>query len=234
MNSTISYNGKTLSTGTWFHNEISNDLLELNAIILKNRKITDSLWGMYWEIFVRQSLALFEMCLDRNCLVPVAMTMRLGLEYAADLNFIVKYPDNIEEIDRCWRAYLPQNIAPDDVRAFDMAHASAEVRLWKYEDGKKKNKTGTINRIKEVFEEPGVQMYELLSCFSHMNYFGATLNAIYDYLEGNYWRQQRLSMIRFYPEVLQKIIQALGQLSDDCALKEYDFKKMSDKFQQLG
>lgn len=235
MESAIVYRGKETSTEKWFHDEVAPTLIAVNSIILLHwRDIDVKLFVMYWEAFVRHSHGFFGFCMHRNCITPVAMSMRLFFEYASDLNFLCLYPENIQILQDKAKQCQPKHILGKP-EPMEMARESAEVRLYKYENGNKcKRYTGTEDRVKLAFIDGGEDLYDYLSCYSHVNYVGATWNSIHNLLEGDFWRKERINMIKLYPEALSVFIHSLGRLCSVKEIEEYDFSALEQKFKEIG
>lgn len=233
MISMIKYNGREMTTATWFHDELADTFLNINTFFEHNQNQDHKLFLAYWEAFVRHSLSFFEFCLDRNCTTPVAMSVRLFLEYASDLNFLYLHPENIPIVKAFFDKCQPTNTSTKEADPFLMARKLAEIPLYKYKNGQRKNKVSTSVRVSIAFPDGGSKIYDYLNCYSHVNCVGALWNAINDYLEENFWKQQRLSMVRLYPDTLSVFVHSLGKLCGIRYLEEYDFSSFEQKFQDI-
>lgn len=232
---TIRDQGREVSAEKWFQAEVAPTLIAVNNIVLRYWQDIDvELFVMYWETFARSSHGFFGFCMHRNCITPVAMSMRLFFEYVADLNFLYRYPENIPRVqDEAKRCQPNSAIKKPDPMV--MAKESAEVYLYKYKDGKRdKHHTGTKNRVILAYADGGEELYNYLSCYSHLNYVSATWNSMHNFLEGDFWRKERVNIIKLYPEALSLFVHSLGKLCGIKEMEEYNFSTLKQKFKEIN
>ena len=200
-------------TMDWFQRELAPIFSEINGIICTRHELADGVLGYCWYAYYKQTLAFFEFVMNKNYTYQTIESMRCFIEYAADVYFISLYPQNLQAITTKCNKIIAKNIELEQ-SLFDLAKEASRVRLHSYHNGKKRTST-TNERIKTAFGQEGLAAYQYFSCYVHLNIVGVMLHASYDMLDENFRSEQRLQIIRIYPETTRVMLTALGKIYQD-------------------
>lgn len=235
MNNQISKSDCYASFGEWYKNELAPIFNEVNGIVIgeADRQNADILFGHWWAIFYKNSLALFELISGAHYSYQIAMTMRWLMEVAADIDFVVRNPRNIEKLKFQHRKLINKN--KDRLTYAELAEAAKKFRLYQTKDGKcYGDATKTVDRINEAYDDDGQTFYNYLNCFSHFNYLGVMYDLNLNWIPNAPMSlKERVHLVQFYPLVFEMMVQSIGRLCNISKLESYDCSKLEKVIHSL-
>ncbi len=213
-----------ITIAEWFRDYLAPELKKVSDIITKTGKERelDVRYGEWWGDFVKETFALFEIIPKENQTRQFALTMRSLIEFAADVRFMAKNPNNIKRLWTRAEKFANKKIS---YTYKDIARESSHCYL-KRDNTEGDGETSTKERIKEAFSKDVVYMYDYLNCFAHFNIFGIRINLnIYQAKDGSMLRE-RLILLQYYPEIFKTVAMSLSEICGIEEIKKYDYSKI--------
>ena len=177
-------------------------------------------YGYWWTSYVKNSMILFEIMMIDKYSNQSAFTMRILMEISADVLFMSEQQENVVKFRKY---YIDEPKKIKNCSYSDFVTISNKLRMFDYEAGRE---IKTRERIKLAFGKDGVEFYDYLCCYTHLNYIGVIKDidtAIDKDDELNY----RLEFIKYYPETFTAMIRSIENFSGENDLfDKIDTKKM--------
>lgn len=204
-------------------------LAEQKAKMAKNG--LDELYQDLFSCFMKNSCAIFSLVLQVGMSYQVVQTMRLLIELVADINFVIKHPENINHLKRKTNKLIKKcEHESDGTRWREFIADAGKISL--VIEGKLVGDAGfgTTKRVEEVF---GKGFYDFYSSYSHANVF-ALRDDVQRFVSGDdFVAVQRWELIKDYPLVLEKFIHVMGEAAVDEALAGLDCSAFTKSFSGL-
>lgn len=191
----------------------------------------DELYQEFLACFMKNSSAMFSLVLQTGMSYQIAQTIRFLVELTADMNFIVKHPENVNHIKTEINRLLEKcEQESDGARWREFIANSGEIGLMI--DGKLARKAGcgTEKRVEGVF---GKNFYDFYSSYSHANVF-VFRDDVSRFMSGDdFIFVQRWELIKDYPLILEKFIHTIGEAAGDEDLAKFDCSSFTNSFSDL-
>ncbi len=221
----------------WYTETLAPIFGEISKIMAREgeKNDVDLLFGHWWAIFVKNTVALLELIPQFNQSYQINMTIRLLMEMAADVEFMDKNRANIKRHNARF-----DDISNEAERLGGMTYGQLAVRgknfhMFHYDGDKKLEEANTTQRVKEAYSKADFNFYDYLSCFTHLNHLGMMYDLNISKPERiNEALRDRIYLIQFYPTIFEKEVHAIGNLCEIEELKNYDCNSVRKAFAYLA
>lgn len=221
----------------WYSDNLKPIFDEVNVTFATQNAKSNAniLFGYWWIVFLKNSMALLEMITGVNYSNQINMTIRLLMEMAADMEFINKNRENITRHKNRFDKLSAKAKHSNGLTYGELAKEGKNFHLFRYNNGYKGEEVNTTTRVKEAYTTDGYLFYEYLSCFTHFNYLGV----MYD-LDLNQPQnlpnslRERIHFLQFYPTIFEKELRAIGDLCSIDELKNYNCANVRKVFAELA
>ena len=221
----------------WYQEYLAPIFKDINTILVQQgeKNDVDILFGHWWAIFLKNSMALFELTTGLNYSYQINMTIRLLMEMSADMEFISKNRGNIDRHKYRFDKISRKAERLNGMTYEELAKEGKNFHLFRYNGENKGEEVGTIDRVKEAYGARDYSFYEYLSCFTHFNYLGV----MYDLNLSQSHKlpemlKERIYFLQFYPVIFEKEIHAIGDLCSIKELKDYNCIQIRKVFSDLA
>ena len=214
------------SIGEWYEENLQP--IFANVVDTLENSDVDVIFQYITTSFIKNSVALLEGLKGYLRSYPIAQGVRLLMEFAADMDFLIKNPKNIPRIKKKVDKHRSDYV--DEKKTWsETIVASGNVHLL---DGITGENISTKTRVERVFDK---DKYAFYCAYSHFN-----LYAICDDIENvttlrdlrkNNW--QRVELIKLYPVILDTFISSLNTVLDADSKIVYDSAVFKKVFKRL-
>lgn len=191
----------------------------------------DEIYQDFFSCFMKNSCSMFSLIPQVGMSYQVVQTMRLLIEVTADMNFIVKYPENIKHLKKEVNRLIKKcEHETDGSKWRDFIIGTGKMSLIVGDKLASVTGFGTKKRVEEVF---GCGFYDFYSSYAHVNLF-ALRDDVCRFVAGDdFIAVQRWELIKDYPLVLEKFIHIIGKAANDKELAEMDCSMFLNGFNAL-
>lgn len=221
----------------WYRENLAPIFKEINVILAQqgDQNDADILFGHWWAIFLKNSMALVELLPGRNYSYQMNMTIRLLMEMATDIEFMNKNRGNISRHKYRFDKISRKAKRLNGMTYEQLAKEGKNFHLFRYDGEERGEEVETTERVREAYNPKDYSFYEYLSCFTHFNYLGMMYdlnlsqpNKISESL------QERMYFLQFYPVIFEKVIHSIGDLCNIDDLRNYDCGKIRKVLAKLA
>lgn len=195
---------------------------------------TRNLVRYWWESFYQQTEILLDMSGKDRMYYQICQTLRLLIEFSADLNFINRNRENIAKFAEKMEEICEKQKNSD--YTYRNAIDDGRFRLKFYDKKGNSEKSTTECRVKEACAESEdvKKIYGYLCMYSHANPIAMVWNVNKVYDDSSKKSQniinENMYMIRFWPSIFKRILCDISEILDDESICKYPIEKVEEIF----